>query len=209
MNYVPATGKKAITQYQFNTMSTETTNPVLEVLGMTDNDSPLLDILDRGGSKYTRDSKLNFKSLFKSRHLTTEESILVGIACGTATGNQKLSVALSEKGRENEIPEEKIADAVACGSLLTTNNILYRFRHLVGSDHYDQMPAGLRMQIMMNPVMGKELFELASLAVSAMNGCETCIKSHEQTVLQSGGNRDRIFESIRIASVIKGLSVIV
>ena len=51
---------------------------------------------------------------------------------------------------------------------------------------YNNAPASITcMNIMMNPVLGKEFFELVSLAVSAVNGWMKCVKSHEQSVLQS------------------------
>lgn len=184
-------------------------HPILEELHIDSGDFELLDILEEGNSKYVRDNKLNLKSIFKSRHLTEEESVLIAVSCAVSAGNKTLAGGLIERGRKADIGADKLADAVACGSLLSVNNVLYRFRHMVGHDQYDKMPAGLRMQIMMNPVMGKELFELASLAVSALNGCESCIKSHESSVLELGSNRDRVFESIRIASVVKGLSALV
>ncbi|MCY1532842.1 Alkyl hydroperoxide reductase AhpD [compost metagenome] len=61
------------------------------------------------------------------------------------------------------------------------------------------------MNIMMNPVTGKAFFELASLMVSALNNCEMCIKSHEASVKQHGVTEQKIFESVRLAGVIKSL----
>jgi alkyl hydroperoxide reductase subunit D len=58
------------------------------------------------------------------------------------------------------------------------------------------------MNIMMSPLLGKEFFELISLAVSAVNGCEMCVKSHEASVLEVGGSEERIWDAIRIASVV-------
>ena len=57
--------------------------------------------------------------------------------------------------------------------------------------------------------LGKEFFELVSLAVSAINGCEMCVKSHEQSVLANGGTEQRIWDSIRIASIITSLGKVV
>jgi alkyl hydroperoxide reductase subunit D len=62
---------------------------------------------------------------------------------------------------------------------------------------------------MMNPTLGKEFFELVSLAVSAVNGCEMCVKSHEQSVLQQGGTESRIWDAIRISSIVTSLGKVV
>jgi len=55
------------------------------------------------------------------------------------------------------------------------------------------------MNIMMNPVIKKELFELISLAVSAVNGCESCVISHEKSVRKLGASEARIFDTLRLA----------
>jgi len=64
------------------------------------------------------------------------------------------------------------------------------------------------MNVMMNPVLGKELFELMSLVLSAVNGCERCVKSHESSVKQHGASEPRIYDAIRLGAVIKSLCVI-
>jgi len=57
----------------------------------------------------------------------------------------------------------------------------------------------------MNPVLGKEFFELLSLVVSSINGCEMCVTSHEQSVLQHGSSESRVFEAVKLGAIIKGL----
>jgi lipoyl-dependent peroxiredoxin subunit D len=79
---------------------------------------------------------------------------------------------------------------------------------MAGVEYYEKTPAGLRMNVMMNPVLGKELFELMSLAVSAVNGCERCVTSHESSVKQHGASEAKIYDAIRLAGVIKSLCVV-
>jgi alkyl hydroperoxide reductase subunit D len=62
---------------------------------------------------------------------------------------------------------------------------------------------------MVKPVGGKEFFELISLAVSAVNGCEMCVKSHEASLIELGSKEERIFEAVRLAAVITSLAKIV
>jgi len=88
---------------------------------------------------------------------------------------------------------------------MNTNNTFYRFRHFMQKDSYNNLPAGIKMSIMMNPVTGKEFFELVSLALSAVNGCEMCVRSHEESVLKHGSSETRVFEAVKLAAVIKGL----
>jgi alkyl hydroperoxide reductase subunit D len=102
-----------------------------------------------------------------------------------------------------------IAETAACTSLLNANNVFYRFRHYVEKESYNAMPAGIKMSVMGNPVLGKEFFELMSLVVSALNGCEMCVKSHEESVKNHGATESRIFDAIRLGSLLKSLSVII
>lgn len=184
-------------------------NPILEELSIEDGEHLLLELLNEVDSKYLRDTKLNLKTILKSRHLSREECLLIAIACSVSCSKKDLVKGYVQQARDLGIDSEKMADAISCGSLMSINNVLYRFRHMVGHDQYDKMPAGIRMQVMIKPLMGKELFELASIAVSAINGCESCIKAHEASVLSLGSNKDRIFDSIKIASVVKGISTLV
>jgi alkyl hydroperoxide reductase subunit D len=106
--------------------------------------------------------------------------------------------------------ETEIAETHACVSVMVTNNIFYRFRHFMhGTEFYQNHPAGMRMSVMMNPVLGKEFFELMSLVLSAVNGCERCVISHEASVKQHGASEPRIYDAIRLAAVIKSICVII
>jgi alkyl hydroperoxide reductase subunit D len=97
---------------------------------------------------------------------------------------------------------EELAEAVAAASMLAANNVLYRFRHFTHKEKYQQLQARIRMNTMMKPVLGKELFELLSLAVSAVNGCELCVNAHEHSLIEMGTSEERIWEAIRIASIV-------
>jgi alkyl hydroperoxide reductase subunit D len=65
------------------------------------------------------------------------------------------------------------------------------------------------MQIMMKPVTGKEFFELMSLAVSAVNGCEMCVNAHEGSLIKMGATEERIFDAVRIASLVTSAGKVV
>ncbi len=129
-----------------------------------------------------------------------------------ANNNTELLVeAYKKKATTEGASNEELAESIAIASLLTTNNVIYRFRHFVKKDEYQNQnaPARLRMNIMMNPVLGKEFFELISLAVSAVNGCEQCVVAHENSVLEAGATEKRIWDAIRIAAVITSLGKVI
>jgi len=62
---------------------------------------------------------------------------------------------------------------------------------------------------MVKPVTGKEFFELLSLAVSAINGCEMCVNAHEDSFIKLGTTEERIFDAVRIASLVTATGKII
>ncbi|HTN46906.1 MAG TPA: carboxymuconolactone decarboxylase family protein [Flavipsychrobacter sp.] len=159
--------------------------------------------------RHIRDLKLNTNSVLNSSHLTKKEAYLLALATSVNEKNSACIPAFEKLARKEGADDNEIAEVVACVGVMSTNNIFYRFKHyLHETEFYQKQPAGLRMSVMMNPVLGKEFFELMSLAISALNGCERCVTSHEQSVKDHGASEARIFDAIRLASVIKSLCVL-
>jgi alkyl hydroperoxide reductase subunit D len=167
--------------------------------------------MSNGETKYLRDLRINLKNTLSSPNLNPKESALLALAIAVNEKNEILKNTFAQIAKENGANEAEIAETHACASLLSVNNVFYRFRHFTKQTNavYQTMPAGIKMNIMMNPVLGKELFELMSLAVSAVNGCEQCVNSHEESVRKLGSSEARIFDAIRLASAVRGLSVVV
>lgn len=158
-------------------------------------------------AKYLRDLKLNVATVLnKNTALTKKEAVLLAICVAANDRCEALGRGLEQSALALEATAEEISEMYALTSLMNTNNVFYRFRHYFQDNTvYNNTPAGLRMNIMMNPVTGKAFFELASLMVSALNNCELCIKSHEASVKQHGVSEQKVFESVRLAGVIRSL----
>lgn len=63
------------------------------------------------------------------------------------------------------------------------------------------------MQRIAKPATNKPDFELFCLAVSAINGCEMCIRSHEAVVIEGGLTEDHVHDAVRIAAVVNAAAV--
>jgi len=85
---------------------------------------------------------------------------------------------------------------------MAMNNVYYRFRHMVGKPAYEQIPPRLRMQRLAAPAGDRLDFELFALAVSAVNGCATCVQAHERVVTESGSSPQHVNDAIRIAATV-------
>ncbi|MBK6340903.1 MAG: carboxymuconolactone decarboxylase family protein [Bacteroidetes bacterium] len=187
----------------------ETKLDLLKDLGLGESFSnKTLDLIVKTEHKYVRDLRMNVKSVMESQNLSLKETHLLSIAILSNNGNQILLESMKVKAQSLGVSDLEIADAIACASLLSANNVFYRFRHFINKESYNTLPARLRMNIMMSPVLGKEFFELISLAVSAVNGCEMCVKSHEISVIEAGSTEARVWDAIRLASVITSLGKI-
>jgi len=57
-----------------------------------------------------------------------------------------------------------------------------------------------------NPGIDKADFELLSLAVSAINGCGTCVASHERQLRQHGLSREAVQSAVRIAATVHAVA---
>lgn len=183
--------------------STEVINEILTSIGLDSTyRTDSLTILEKGESRYLRDLKLNLSSTLTSEHLSGKEIGLIGLSIAVNNNNKPLTDFYTRFAEQNEATAADIAEAVSCASLLASNNVFYRFRHFTQKEKYSQIPARIRMQIMMKPVTGKEFFELLSLAVSAVNGCEMCVNAHEDSLIKLGTTEERIFDAVRIASLV-------
>lgn len=168
-----------------------------------------IEMMVTGETRYLRDLRINLKNTLSSESLNIKEAYFIALAVAVNEKHSTLIRAFHSKAKLNDATDAELAEVLACASTLAVNNVFYRFKHFIrsSSDAYQAMPAGIKMNIMMNPVLGKELFELISLAVSAVNGCESCVNSHEESVKKYGSPEKRIFDAVRLASVVRGLCV--
>lgn len=161
-------------------------------------------------SRFLRDLKLNVAAVLGSANISRKETSILALATAVNEKNNVLINAFEQIAIKEGASEAEIAEVHTCTAIMNTNNVFYRFRHYMHDvDYYNNTPAGLRMSAMMNPVLGKELFELMSLLISALNGCERCVTSHENSVKQHGASEPRIYDAIRLGAVIKSLCVVV
>ncbi|MGR3812193.1 carboxymuconolactone decarboxylase family protein [Jiulongibacter sp. NS-SX5] len=191
-------------------IASNTKKSLLEAVNLPETlESLWLDKHNAADTRFIKDLKINVTNVLKADTLTQKEAVLLALAVAINEKNDALNSSLTELAKNLEASEEELNEVAGCVSLMNANNIFYRFRHFMHSnENYQNMPAGIRMSIMMKPVLGKEFFELMSLTVSAINGCEQCVTSHEASVKSHGGTEARIFDAIRLTAVIKSLVVL-
>jgi alkyl hydroperoxide reductase subunit D len=155
-----------------------------------------------------KDTRLNLQAVLEGGSLTPEQRWGVAVGSAYAARNERLKEAMINEAKKALANAEPVLeDARAAASLMGMNNIYYRFRHMVEKEAYATKRPGLRMNRMMQVLTNKVDFELICLAVSAINGCETCVQSHERVVLEGGISEDQVHDAIRIAAVIHAAAV--
>lgn len=152
--------------------------------------------------EWAKDLSLNLSSLVRSTTLT-EQQWGTFLAAAAATRNESVLVQVAEEAKEH-LSEEAVSAALGAASIMAMNNVAYRARHFLGGDYANER-MGLRMNIIgSSGGVDKVDFELWSLAVSTINGCEKCVTAHDATVRGEGLSTEQVWEAVRIAATVQG-----
>ncbi len=154
---------------------------------------------------YAKDLKLNLSSLATEPSLTDQQRAGTFVVSALASRDPLVIQALVDEFGP-KLSEGALNAAKAAAAIMAMNNIYYRFTHLVSSPDYASLPAKLRMNVIGRPGVEKADFELWSLAVSAINGCGTCLDAHERELRKSGVDVESIQAAVRIAAVVHAVA---
>jgi len=153
-----------------------------------------------------KDIRLNLQSVLETMSLTPAQKWGVAIASAIAAKSPRLRDALVGDAMA-EVHAGVIEDARAAAALMAMNNVYYRFRHMLGKPSYQAKSPRLRMNRLAQVLGSKVDFELISLAVSAINGCEVCVKSHEKAVIDGGLSEEHVHDAVRVAATVNAAAV--
>ncbi|KZM75061.1 carboxymuconolactone decarboxylase family protein [Nocardia terpenica] len=153
--------------------------------------------------EYAKDLKLNLSSIARSTVLSEQQLWGTLLATAAATRSASTLREIAEEAADT-LSAEAYNAALGAASIMGMNNVFYRGRAFLGG-RYDDLRAGLRMQIIGNPGVDKVDFELWSFAVSSINGCQHCLEAHEHTLREGGVSREVIFEALRVAAIVAGV----
>ncbi len=154
-----------------------------------------------------RDIRINLQNVLTPAILNADQTWGVALACAWAARNEQLTRAILADAQAAGVSAPVIEDAKAAAVLMGMNNVYYRFRHMIGKESYGQKPARLRMLRIQQVSSNKVDFELFCMAVSAINACESCLRSHEAVVLEGGLTEDHAHDAVRIAATINAAAV--
>jgi len=157
---------------------------------------------------YARDLRLNLPTVLAPMGAPgLSEAQIWAVALSSAIASRNVELALGiEQLAAPHLDEAGVNAARAAAAVMGMNNVYYRFLHLVEDPEYQQLPARLRMSVIGNPGVARADFELCALAVSAINGCGSCVASHERQLRQHGLTREAVQSAVRIAAVLHAVA---
>jgi alkyl hydroperoxide reductase subunit D len=157
---------------------------------------------------YARDLSLNLGSVLTpagAPGLTERQIWAVALTSAAASGNAAFGRDMQALAARH-LDAAHVSAAHAAAAVMAMNNVYYRFLHLVQDEEYAKLPARLRMNVIGNPGIAKADFELLALAVSAINGCGSCVASHERQLRAHGLEREAIQSAVRIAATVHAVA---
>lgn len=155
-----------------------------------------------------KDIRLNLQNVLEGGSLSKEQRWGIALACAYASRNPHLRDGVLADARADGATDALVEDAKAAAVLMAMNNVYYRFRHFMGPEKsYHTKRPNLRMTRIAQVATNKVDFELFCLAVSAINGCEMCVESHEKVVIDGGLSDENVHDAVRIASTIHAVAV--
>lgn len=154
--------------------------------------------------EYAKDQKLNLGSLTRSTELSEQQLWGTLLASAAATRNAKVIAEIAEEAEEH-LSAEAVEAAYGAATVMAMNNVAYRAKNWLGDD-FAQVKFGLRMNIISKPGVEKVDFDLWSLAVSTINGCEHCAVAHAQEVREGGLSKEQAWEAAKVAAVVQAVA---
>jgi lipoyl-dependent peroxiredoxin subunit D len=163
-----------------------------------------------GSTSVFRDLMMNLKKIMEESPLDEGERFLGLMSVATSLDNKSLMALAETELKAREFTPEQIQEAKESAAIMGMLNTYYKFKSFLSPETVETSyaRAGLRMQSLAKPQNGKERFEMMAFAVSVVNGCPTCVSSHEKALRALNVEPDKIHDLARMASVAKGLTAL-
>jgi alkyl hydroperoxide reductase subunit D len=152
-----------------------------------------------------KDLKLNLRKLLTESALPPEEAAPALVATAASAQDDRLLRVGVDWMQDLGFSDADIQEARESAAIMAMLNTYYKFKGLV-PDASAYGPAGLRMTSLARPALGKDRFEMLAFAVSVINGCPSCIGSHEKALIDAGVGYDKLHDLARLGAVVKAAS---
>jgi alkyl hydroperoxide reductase subunit D len=166
-----------------------------------------IEILKERLPDYAKDLKLNLSSLINNPEGMTEQQLWGSLLVAALAGRNDEVIRKIHADAAEHLDEAALNAAKAANAVMAMNNVYYSSMGRL-PESYRTLPARLRMNVMVNPGVDKNDFELWSVVVSSINGCGFCLAGHEQKLVENGFKKETVQHAIRIGAVIHAIAVV-
>lgn len=170
-------------------------------------DTLINELFQNNDSNISKDLQLNLKRYATQSSLNEQQLMLL---IYSLTQNKNL-IQFHEYAKEQllsmGLTTLQITEAKEIASFVKMLNTYYKFKYFVDK-HEDYKQAGLRMNAMSKSNLTKNDFEILALAHSLINGCEFCVKAHENELRHLGVSAEHIHDIARLTSVLNAITEI-
>jgi alkyl hydroperoxide reductase subunit D len=151
---------------------------------------------------YAKDTRLNLDAVLLRSTLDPVVAQGCALAAAHATGNGKV-VTVIDSGFDDR-KECDAAMTAAC--IMAQNNVWYPYVEMADDSALKGLPAGLRMNAIMNHGgTSKANFEAYSLAASIVGKCHFCVKAHYDNLKKMDYTIEQLRDIGRIAAVMNSV----
>ena len=151
---------------------------------------------------YAKDTRLNLDAVLLRSTLDPVVAQGCALAAAHATGNGKV-VTVIDSGFDDR-KECDAAMTAAC--IMAQNNVWYPYVEMADDSALKGLPAGLRMNAIMNHGgTSKANFEAYSLAASIVGKCHFCVKAHYDNLKKMDYTVEQLRDIGRIAAVMNSV----
>ena len=157
---------------------------------------------------YAEDIRQNFEHILSgegAKGLTENQRFGASLASVYATQNSWFIQAFEPLAKA-VLSDAEVKAAKSAASIMAMTNVYFRTVGLVADEQYAKMSTGLKMKVIAKPGINRVDFDLYSLAVSALNGCQHCLDTHIRKVTEGGLTPEGVQSSFKIAAVISAVS---
>lgn len=157
---------------------------------------------------YAGDQKQNLTALAAETILSEQQKWGCFLASAYAVGAPAVITEL-EQETDLRLSVDAVIAVKSAVAIMAMNTVYYRAINLLQNHDYRAAPVGLAMSALTNPGVDKIDFELWALAVSAVQGCGSCLNAHEAELHKRGVSVQRVQAALRIAAVVHAASSVV
>ena len=152
------------------------------------------------------DLEKNLKSSLETSALSKSQIWGSALAAAITCKEEKTYKTIYLEAKKN-LSESEIKASKEAASIMSMNNVYWRFWYLVDDKEYLDIPANISTEIFTKHGIEEIDFECFTLAVSIINQCAGCLKVHSRKMLKLGFNKSQIMAVIKIAAAVHSLAV--